>query len=367
MRFSIFLSVSIALFVLGCNSGNVEQAKPGFTVKASIESTPVQSAGDAADDPAIWLHPSKKEKSLIFGTDKQSGIYAYGLDGKKKAYYPLGNINNIDVGYGYMLDSQLVDILVATNKSSNTLEIYTISPKNGLLRTITSEPIYSTVSGVYGICTYKSREDSQMYVFLSGKDGMIEQWKIIEQADQLVTASRVRKIQMESVCEGLVADEELGFVYAAEENQAIWRLYAHPDSSDDYFLVASIEGNENLTAEIEGLALYTASNEEGFLIASSQGNSSFAVFKRKAPYPYLGSFHISNGEHTDETSATDGIAVLNVNLGKDFPKGIFVAQDDRNLNAEGKLENQNFKFVRWEQIADSLGSAGIVDTKNFVR
>lgn len=37
-------------------------------------------------------------------------------------------------------------------------------------------------------------------------------------------------------------------------------------------------------------------------------------------------------------------------LGKDFPHGIFVAQDDENLQ-NGKKLNLNFKMVPWEQIA----------------
>src|SRR6187551_2490222 len=34
------------------------------------ETSPVKGFGDAADDPAIWVHPTDPEKSLIFATDK---------------------------------------------------------------------------------------------------------------------------------------------------------------------------------------------------------------------------------------------------------------------------------------------------------
>lgn len=354
MRLS-FLLILVFIGLFACESVEKKIPPVGFEIQPTIETSPVQSSGDAADDPAIWVNASRKDKSLIFASDKQAGIYAYGLDGKQKAFYPVGNINNIDVGYGYMLDSQEVDILVATNRSKNTLDIYSIDPKNGLLRAITATEIYSFAREVYGVCTYKSKEDSKMYAFITGTYGELEQWEIVNNGNGSVNAQAVRKIQMDSRCEGLVADDELGFVYVAEEDVAIWRLYAHPDSSDDYFLVSGMEGKAQLAADIEGLAIYKSGPEEGYLIASSQGNNSFAVFKRKAPYPYLGSFHIGSAEGVDEVSGTDGIAISHVNLGENFSNGIFVAQDDRNDDADGKRVNQNFKYVPWEQIGDSLG------------
>ena len=33
--------------------------------------------GDAADDPAIWVNPYNSTNSLVFGTDKRSGIYTF--------------------------------------------------------------------------------------------------------------------------------------------------------------------------------------------------------------------------------------------------------------------------------------------------
>ena len=46
----------------------------------AIDETPqVISKGDAADDPAIWLNKLNPDRSLVFGTDKRSGIYTYNL------------------------------------------------------------------------------------------------------------------------------------------------------------------------------------------------------------------------------------------------------------------------------------------------
>ena len=55
-------------------------------VKPIYETPQVISKGDAADDPAIWLNQTNPSKSLIFGTDKRSGIYTYNLNGDKINY-----------------------------------------------------------------------------------------------------------------------------------------------------------------------------------------------------------------------------------------------------------------------------------------
>ena len=39
-----------------------------------METAPVPSSGDAADDPAIWIHPNQPADSVILGTDKQDGL-----------------------------------------------------------------------------------------------------------------------------------------------------------------------------------------------------------------------------------------------------------------------------------------------------
>jgi myo-inositol-hexaphosphate 3-phosphohydrolase len=44
---------------------------PTATPHAVIETEAVPSRGDAADDPAIWIHPDNPAQSLVLGTDKK--------------------------------------------------------------------------------------------------------------------------------------------------------------------------------------------------------------------------------------------------------------------------------------------------------
>ncbi len=39
-------------------------------VSATVETKPVSARGDAADDPAIWIHPNNPAESIIIGTQK---------------------------------------------------------------------------------------------------------------------------------------------------------------------------------------------------------------------------------------------------------------------------------------------------------
>jgi hypothetical protein len=71
----------------------------GFTdslPSAAVETDPVPHRGDAADDPAVWVHPSDPARSTIIGTDKKGGIAVYDLEGKELQYRPEAKINNVD-------------------------------------------------------------------------------------------------------------------------------------------------------------------------------------------------------------------------------------------------------------------------------
>jgi 3-phytase len=56
-----------------------EQAPPAppariAVVRPTAETEPVETGGDAADDPAIWIDPTDPSRSVIIGTQKQSGL-----------------------------------------------------------------------------------------------------------------------------------------------------------------------------------------------------------------------------------------------------------------------------------------------------
>ena len=76
----IFLSVAL----VSCGSQN-----DTVVVDYVAETKPVNSLGDAADDPAIWVNELNPQQSLIFGTDKRKGIHVYSLDGSELGFSEL--------------------------------------------------------------------------------------------------------------------------------------------------------------------------------------------------------------------------------------------------------------------------------------
>jgi 3-phytase len=87
-----------------------------------------------------------------------------------------------------------------------------------------------------------------------------------------------------------------------------------------------------------------------------------ALYKRSGMNSYIGSFSIDDGK-IDGTNDTDGIDVVGFNLGKEFPNGLFIAQDGENIDGAKKL-NQNFKIVRWEKIFRALSGIELDNTVN---
>jgi uncharacterized protein (TIGR03382 family) len=71
------------------------------------------------------------------------------------------------------------------------------------------------------------------------------------------------------------------------------------------------------------------------------------VYERGGDNAYLTTFRLVDGE-VDGTSDTDGIEVTSASLGPDLPSGLFVAQDGSNSGG-----NQNYKLVRWRDIAEA--------------
>ena len=90
------------------------------------ETDPVFSSGDAADDPAFWYNQKDPSRSVIFGTDKKSGLHSFSLEGKRMQFISSGKINNIDSRSGYSFGAKNFSILAGSNASNNSIIIYFI-------------------------------------------------------------------------------------------------------------------------------------------------------------------------------------------------------------------------------------------------
>lgn len=319
-------------------------------VQPLIQTDPIPSLGDAADDPAIWLHPTDATKSMVLGTDKQGGLAVYDLKGKERQYLPVGRLNNVDIRTAFDLNGEMIDIAVASNRDQNSLHIFSIDRKTGRVTALGEQA--TALEDIYGFCMFKDKQN-RFYAIANDKDGRFSQYHLTT-FDRQVKAILVREFKVETQPEGCVVDDESEQLFVGEEGAAVWALNANADAPTVMSKVIGI--NADLHADIEGVAYYRGKQQQ-YLIISSQGNDSYVVLEAKAPYRYRGKFRIGINAKLaiDGASETDGLEVTSADLSGNnsgvWRHGMLVVQDGRKRMPVGQ---QNFKYVPWTAIAEKL-------------
>jgi 3-phytase len=220
------------------------------TVSAIVETTPVASVGDAADDIAIWVHPTQSALSLVIATDKQAGLVVYDLAGTQLQFLPDGRMNNVDLRDGFPLGDENVTLVTCLERDAKRLAIYAIDPVTRSLRDVAARDILLGMR-VYGCCMYRSPVTGDTYVFATSEAGDFDQWRLFEDATGTkVDAELVRSIDVGSQSEGCVADDENQWVFLGEENVGIWRYGAEPDDGDARVAVDTTDGTGHLEADV---------------------------------------------------------------------------------------------------------------------
>ena len=325
-------------------------------VAPTVETAPTPSSGDSADDTAVWIHPGDPGLSVVVGTDKDGGIAVYDLAGSELQYRADGELNNVDLRYGFLLDGALVDLVVASNDTTDTIAVYALDPAARTLESVAAGGGIPTGIRPYGLCLYRSAATGKLYAFVDSRGGVVEQWELFDAGGGLVDGALVRSFDVGSQTEGCVADDSAARFYVGEEAVGIWRYGAEPGDGEVRVQVDTTDAGGHLAADVEGLALYTARGGGGYLVASSQGADAYVLYERTGANAYVGTFQIVDGPAIDGTTGTDGIEVSNAALGPAFPFGVFVAQDGDNGE-----ENQNYKLVPWQSIAGAFTPPLVID------
>ena len=338
-----------------------------LSVLPYVETKPVEHGGDAADDPAIWIHPTDPDSSFFIGTDKDSAeghLELYNLDGTRFFSTPsCMKLNNVDLRYNFPFNDGFIDIVSASNRTDNCIQVFRIDPVKRTLVDITGNTSLGYMP--YGYAMYYNPNTNKFYGYASNRygSGNTRQYELFDNGNGGVDAALVRTLYLDTLVEGIVADDELGYVYIAEEDAGIWKYGANPDDGQERVLKDLVGGQNISSDDIEGLTIYYASDCTGYLLASSQGQSEFLIYQREEDNDFIGKFQIVNNNGIDGTSQTDGIDVLSYPLGSAFPNGVFIAHDGQNT---GESTNSNFKVVPWENITNvfqnELGIELIIDT-----
>jgi 3-phytase len=315
------------------------------TVVATVETVPVTSIDDAADDPAIWVHPTDPLKSLILATDKKAGVGVYDLAGQQVQFVPAGLPNNIDVRQGLRIGLWQGDLALTSNRADNTVTVFSVDATGAKI--IGGFPV-----GVepYGICM--GILSGKPYGFVTYKNGRLEAYRLDAIAPEVIVSS-AGVLDLETQLEGCVHHDQSNTLFIGEEETGIWRLdtVASLNVFSPPARVDAIGAPTGLVADVEGLAFYVKDDLE-YLIASSQGNDSYAVYDGRAPHAFRGRFRIASGDGIDGVQETDGIEVSGAAFGRVFPHGFLVVQDGFN----GPVgTSQNFKVIDWREIEAVLG------------
>lgn len=311
-------------------------------VPATAETDPVDTAADAADDPAIWRNAADPAKSLVIGTDKKAGIHVYDMKGKRLSFTPAARLNNVDLrdlgGRVVVAASDRADVATAH------VSLFLLDTAAARLQPLGRYPVGT--GEAYGMCLWTRASDKALFGFVVLKDGRIDQ-VAIDTAGATPQVKTVRSMKVATQAEGCVVDDRTGLLYVAEEDVGLWRFAADPAAPVTGTPIAQVDGR-TLFADAEGLALAPQGRNGGYLVASSQGDNAYTLY-RLPGVTYAGRFRIDGGP-IDGTSETDGIELALGDFGPDYPRGLFVAQDGDNAP-----ETQNFKYVSWEKILKALG------------
>lgn len=331
-----FASLVVLMLAGACASDGIV-ASP---VPALRETTGMGLTGDAADDPAIWVHPMDPARSLILGTNKDVGVYVYGLDGSEKQRLPVGLSNNVDLRG---------NLAVASNDGVNALSWFRIDPAT----TIVSHAGDTKLASVepYGVCM--GMVQGALHVVVTYKTGLIEIWRVSDTGAGLPQTADLRTIQLGSQLEGCVIDDEAGRMFVGEENVGLWvvNLAAEGMTPQSIDTVGSGTG---LVADVEGVSLYTGAKGAGYLVVSAQSRDRFVIYDRRPPHAHLGVIAVtaSDDGSVDAVSHTDGLDVSSAPL-PGLPAGVLVVQDDANPISE---IDQNFKIVDWREVEKALAA-----------
>jgi len=329
-------------------------------VEAIYETPPVVTKGDAADDPAIWVNKSNPSNSIVFGTDKKSGIYSYNIQGQELSYTNLGNINNIDTRTINVGDDENVSnftFLFASNRTLGSVDLWVFEDNEIRQKLennsweVPSKPSFRGKSDiiVYGICAGIDAKYG-LVAFLTEDTGpRVEVWNLTEDGLNLITT-----FNNGGESEGCVYDDQNRTLFISEEEvRGVLKAYRLDDSFDfsEPYIVDSRDGQ--IGGDPEGVSLYKTPNNSGYLILSSQGDSKFNLYDRNYPYDYITSFRIGSSKSIDNVTDTDGIETINFKLSDEYPEGIMIAQDGYNKDGLWS-KKQNFKFVSFQDILEAV-------------
>jgi 3-phytase len=290
-------------------------------------------------------------------------LAVFGVDGKlRQLLTGLDRPNNVDVEYGIDLDATPTDIAVLTERFGRRLRVYAIARDGSAVRDISAGklPILDGAAGdegaPMGIGLYRRPKDGAIFAIVAPKAGPKEnylwQYRLSDDGTGRVKAAFVRRFGGFSgvgEIEAIAVDDELGYVYYADEAAGIHKWLADPDAPGANRELA-LFGTTGYEQDREGLGIYALPDGKGYIVSVDQlpGESVFHVYRREGepgrPHDHSRTLLSFKGG----ADGTDGLDVTSSPLGPDFPDGLMIAMNSA---------NKNFLMFRWRDIASAATPA----------
>jgi 3-phytase len=336
----------VTAFVTSCSTSLAPLRKDGLKPTVVTETVLHDT-----DDPAIWIHPTDPQQSLVIGTDKDTdgGLYVFNLQGKIiKKSETIKRPNNVDIAYGLTIDGVATDVAVTTERETNKIRIFSLPDlkplDNGGFPVFEGE----LEKDPMGIAIYTRPSDKAIFAIVGRKSGpsgsYLWQYELKGTNNTKVEGTLVRKFGAYSgkkEIEAIAVDNELGAVYYSDEQFGIRKYKADPSLNDNQEI--ALFGQKDCKADHEGIAIYKASATTGYILVSNQQANSFMVYAREGSNGNPNE-HKLLAEVPTSTIESDGADATAINLGSPFDKGMFMAMSN----------GKTFHFYDWKIIQEAI-------------
>jgi 3-phytase len=225
--------------------------------------------GADADDPAIWVNPLLRGRSIVVGTLKDAGLTVFGLDGatlQDVAAPPapgegdaVGRFNNADIVYGARVGRRLHDLAIVSDRGRDQIRTFAVDL---IAASLGAEPLDDVTADeppfvfndtqeqvneqatAYGVAAWVDDRSRSAYVVTSRRSRTeLALLKLVpapggvgyEEVDTLALPSTFAvpggswtpcaEAEGEGPqVEGMTIDADRGLLFAGQEDVGIWRI-----------------------------------------------------------------------------------------------------------------------------------------------
>ncbi|MGJ5818256.1 phytase [Paludibaculum fermentans] len=314
-----------------------------------------------AHDPAIWVNHADPGRSLIIATDSgaspHGALAVFSLDGKMvQRLGPFDRLGQVDIAYGVRWGGRKVDLAICTERALGSLRLFVILSSRGGAFDISGmrgpavfeEPdAGGGITGAAGpastqptgIAVYTRPRDNAVFLMISRKsgprDGYLWQYRM-SRADggfRLVKVREFGRFSGSGEIQAIAVDNELGYIYYADEVAGIRKYPADPDAPHANKELA-LFGRTEFAGRRKGIAIWKRKDGTGYIVCTDQiaGASRFHLFRREGTWGRPHNHSKVVRTVTTALDSTNGIEITSTPLGALYPHGLFVAMNSKGRN-----------------------------------